>query len=120
MRVVQFVREVAQLVLRGGRLYYAWLALLGVLIAVGIFGYVEQLRGGLIYTHLRDPVSWAFYIGNFTFLVGVAAAAVVLVIPAYVYHWRPIKEIVIIGELLAVSALAMCLLFVSVDVGRPD
>jgi molybdopterin-containing oxidoreductase family membrane subunit len=69
---------------------------------------------------MRDPVSWGFYIGNFTFLVGVAAAAVVLVIPAYVYDWKPIREIVIYGELLAVSAIVMCLLFVFVDIGRPD
>ena len=69
---------------------------------------------------MRDQVSWGFYIGNFTFLVGVAAAAVVLVIPAYVYDWKPIRQIVIYGELLAVSAIVMCLLFVLVDIGRPD
>jgi molybdopterin-containing oxidoreductase family membrane subunit len=69
---------------------------------------------------MRDQVSWGFYIGNFTFLVGVAAAAVVLVIPAYVYDWKPIRQIVVYGELLAVSAIVMCLLFVFVDIGRPD
>jgi molybdopterin-containing oxidoreductase family membrane subunit len=52
--------------------------------------------------------------------VGVAAAAVVLVIPAYIYDWKPIREIVIYGELLAISAIIMCLLFVFVDIGRPD
>ena len=62
---------------------------------------------------MRDQVSWGFYIGNFTFLVGVAAAAVVLVIPAYIYDWKPIREIVIYGELLAISAIIMCLLFVT-------
>jgi molybdopterin-containing oxidoreductase family membrane subunit len=75
---------------------------------------------GLIATNMRDQVSWGFYIGNFTFLVGVAAAAVLLVIPAYVYHWKPIKEVAILGELLAISAIVMCLLFVLVDMGRPD
>ena len=69
---------------------------------------------------MRDQVSWGFYIGNFTFLVGVAAAAVLLVIPAYVYHWKPIKEVVILGELLAISAIIMCGLFVMVDIGRPE
>jgi len=69
---------------------------------------------------MRDQVSWGFYIGNFTFLVGVAAAAVVLVVPAYVYDWGPIREIVIFGELLAISAIMMCLLFVLVDIGRPE
>jgi molybdopterin-containing oxidoreductase family membrane subunit len=50
----------------------------------------------------------------------VAAAAVLLVIPAYVYQWKPIKEVVVLGELLAISALVMCLLFILVDMGRPD
>lgn len=109
-----------RLVLTGSRTYKAWLAFLLVLIGVGAAGYAEQLSAGLIKTNMRDQVSWAFYIGNFTFLVGVAAAAVVLVIPAYIYAWKPIKEIVILGELLAVSAIVMCLLFVTVDLGRPD
>lgn len=104
----------------GRRLYWGWLSVLFILIAVGLYGYVHQLNGGLITTGMRDTVSWGFYIGNFTFLVGVAAAAVLLVIPAYVYHWKPIKEVVILGELLAISAITMCALFVFVDVGRPD
>ncbi len=90
------------------------------LIASGGLAYARQVRTGLVITAMRDQVSWGFYIGNFTFLVGVAAAAVVLVIPAYVYDWKPIREIVIFGELLAVSAIVMCLLFVLVDIGRPD
>jgi molybdopterin-containing oxidoreductase family membrane subunit len=69
---------------------------------------------------MRDQVSWGFYIGNFAFLVGVAAAAVVLVIPAYVYNWGPIREVVLIAELLSVAAIIMCILFVTVDVGRPE
>ncbi len=74
---------------------------------------------GLGETNMKDPVSWAFYIGNFTFMVGVAAAAIMLVIPAYVYDWKPIKEVVIFGELLAISAVIMAMLFVLVDVGNP-
>jgi len=107
-------------VLRGNGLYWTWIAFLLVLIVRGAIAYVHQLQTGLIATSMRDQVSWAFYIGNFTFLVGVAAAAVLLVIPAYVYQWKPIKEIVVLGELLAISAIAMCGLFVLVDVGRPD
>ena len=105
---------------RGTRAYYAWVAFLAVLIVQGLAAYVQQFQAGLIVTHMRDPISWAFYIGNFTFLVGVAAAAVLLVIPAYVYNWKPIKEVVIFGELLAVAAICMCLLFVLVDMGHPE
>jgi molybdopterin-containing oxidoreductase family membrane subunit len=107
-------------VTRGPRAYWAWIALLAVLILSGLQAFYTQSTTGLILTAMRDQVSWGFYIGNFTFLVGVAAAAVVLVIPAYVYDWKPIREIVIYGELLAVSAIVMCLLFVFVDIGRPD
>jgi len=109
-----------RLMVRGSPAYYAWIGVLLAMIGVGVFAYARQYSDGLIVTALRNPVSWGFYIGNFTFLVGVAAAAVVLVIPAYIYHWKPIKELVILGELLAIAALAMCMLFVLVDMGRPD
>jgi Ni/Fe-hydrogenase subunit HybB-like protein len=115
-----FFKGSARLWVSGGKGYFSWLAFLGVCIGLGTIGYVEQMQGGLIMTNMRDPVSWGFYIGSFAFLVGVAAAAVVLVIPAYVYDWKPIKEIAIIGELLAISAVVMALLFVIVDLGRPD
>jgi molybdopterin-containing oxidoreductase family membrane subunit len=108
------------LVTRGSPVYWAWIGILAVLIVSGGLAYAAQVRDGLVVTAMRDQVSWGFYIGNFTFLVGVAAAAVVLVIPAYIYDWKPIREIVIFGELLAVSAIIMCLLFVLVDIGRPD
>jgi len=90
------------------------------MIGIGLVGYSRQWNQGLLATNMRDQVTWAFYIGNFTFLVGVAAAAVLLVVPAYVYHWKPIKEVVVLGELLAISALIMCLMFILVDMGRPD
>ena len=117
---IDFVTGSARLALRGNRWYFAWIGLLGVLILWGATAWWQQVTNGLIVTNMRDQVSWAFYIGNFTFLVGVAAAAVMLVIPAYIYDWKPIKEIAIFGELLAVSAIVMCMLFVLVDVGRPD
>jgi Ni/Fe-hydrogenase subunit HybB-like protein len=117
---VSFGTTSLRLLSRGAPLYWAWVGVLLLLVASGTLAYVDQLRVGLAVTAMRDPVSWAFYIGNFTFMVGVAAAAVVLVIPAYVYDWKPIREVVIIGELLAVSAILICLLFVMVDIGRPE
>jgi molybdopterin-containing oxidoreductase family membrane subunit len=117
---LRFLIRAHRYALHGGRYYYLWLLFLVALALWGAEAYAEQLRRGLIVTAMRDQVSWAFYIGNFTFLVGVAAAAVILVIPAYVYDWQPLKEIAILGEILAISALVMCLLFVLVDIGRPD
>ena len=118
--MLQFLKGCGKQVLTGGRAYKAWVSFLLVTVATGVVAYAWQASEGLIVTNVRDQVSWAFYISNFTFLVGVAAAAVLLVVPAYVYHWKPIKEVVVLGELLAISALVMCLLFVLADMGRPD
>lgn len=115
-----FVTGSVRLVAHGDRSYWAWMALLLALVVSGALAYARQVSTGLALTAMRDQVSWGFYIGNFTFMVGVAAAAVVLVIPAYIYDWKPIREIVIYGELLAISAILMCMMFVTVDVGRPD
>ncbi len=107
-------------VARGGVKYYAWLTTLFCFIALGIYSYSIQWEHGFIVTNIRDQVSWGWYISNFTFLVGVAAAAVLLVVPAYVYNFKPIKEIVFLGEMLAITAIIMCMLFVTVDLGHPE
>ncbi|MBW2422498.1 MAG: polysulfide reductase NrfD [Deltaproteobacteria bacterium] len=115
-----FVVKSVRVAVRGDRSYYAWIGLLLVVIAVGVGAYGNQALNGLVTSNMRDQVSWGFYIGNFAFLVGIAAAAVVLVVPAYVYNWGPIKEIVLVGELLSVAAIIMCMLFVTVDLGNPQ
>lgn len=103
----------------GDRAYYLWVAFLSFFILLGLSAYFDQLNRGLITTAMRDQVSWGLFISNFTFLVGVAAAAVLLVIPAYLYNFKPIKEIVLFGELLAITAITMCILFIMVDMGQP-
>jgi molybdopterin-containing oxidoreductase family membrane subunit len=100
--------------------YHLWMAVLTLFALVGFYCYCEQLAHGLVTTGLTDQVSWGAYIANFTYLVGLAAAAAMLVIPVYVYRNMHLHDVVIFGELLAVSVILMCLLFVMVDLGRPD
>lgn len=100
--------------------YYAWMGVLTVFCLIGLNAYAIQLVDGLGTTGMSDQVSWGVYIANFTFLVGVAAAAVMLVIPVYIYKNRHLHDLVVFGELLAVAAILMCLAFVTVDLGRPD
>src|SRR5208282_2766310 len=100
--------------------YYLWVGTLTVICLLGIHAYCRQFAHGLILTGMSDEVSWGVYIANFTFLVGVAAAAVMMVIPVYIYDNEELHDLVICGELLAVAAIIMCLSFVTVDLGRPD
>ncbi len=105
---------------KGSLRYYMWLAFLGFFIVFWIYGNYQQLSNGMIVTGLNDQVTWGIYLANFVFLVGVAAAAVTVVFPAYVYKYKPMKEVVLIGECLAIAAVIMCLLFVVNHMGRPD
>ena len=115
-----FYRKTLILVGKGSNAYYAWCFLLLVVMTAGFISYLEQHDIGLFATNMNDQVSWGLYIANFTYLVGMAAAAVLLVIPAYIYQFKPIKEIVVLGELFAASSIVMAILFVMVDLGRLD
>ena len=115
-----FYRRTLLLVLKGSQAYYAWCLSLLAIAIIGFFFYLQQHDRGLIATSMTDQVSWGLYIANFTYLVGMAAAAVLLVIPSYIYQFKPIKQIVVLGELFAASSIVMAILFVMVDLGRLD
>jgi Ni/Fe-hydrogenase subunit HybB-like protein len=115
-----FYQRTLYLVVRGSKTYYAWCFFLLLIILAGLSYYLKQHDFGLVETNMTDQVSWGLYIANFTYLVGMAAAAVLLVIPSYIYSFKPIKEIVVLGELFAASSIVMAILFVMVDLGRLD
>lgn len=103
----------------GSRRYWAWLGALLAVILVGFLCYLRQLQAGLGITGLSRDVMWGLYIAQFTFLVGVAASAVMVVLPYYLHDWRAFGKITILGEFLAISAVTMCILFIFVDMGQP-
>jgi molybdopterin-containing oxidoreductase family membrane subunit len=115
-----FLKNLSDVLFKGGRLFYGWIAALSLLLLIGVMGFIFQMQAGHAVTNMREQVSWGFYISNFSILVGVAAAAVLLVIPAYLYHFKAIKKIVAFGELLAITAVIMASLFLLVDTGRPE
>ena len=119
-RYLTFLWECARVSFVGDWRYHAWMTFLTVLALIGLYAWCQQLVYGLVTTGLTDQVSWGLYIANFTYLVGLAAAAAMLVIPVYVYRNMHLHDVVIFGELLAVAVIVMCLLFVTVDLGRPD
>ena len=105
--------------LHGSLKYKAWMIFLLLLIGLGAFSYLRQLDYGLGITGMSRNVTWALYIAQFTFLVGVAASAVMLVIPYYLHNFKAFGRITILGEFLAVASVFMCLTFIIVDLGQP-
>ncbi len=105
--------------LTGTKKYYGWMAALLVVIGVGFACYLWQFSFGLGITGMSRDVSWGFYIAQFTFLVGVAASAVMVVLPYYLHNYKAFGRITILGEFLAVASVTMCILFIFVDLGQP-
>jgi molybdopterin-containing oxidoreductase family membrane subunit len=108
-----------EIALKGSKNYWLWIVLLLAVMGAGALAYVDQFMNGLMTTGMSRDVSWGFYIANFTFLVGVAAGGVMVVIPYYLHDYEKFHRITILGEFLAVACLIMCLLFIVVDLGQP-
>jgi molybdopterin-containing oxidoreductase family membrane subunit len=105
--------------LYGSKRYYAWIGFLMIIIIAGLAAYLKQFDYGLGVTGMSRDVSWGLYISQFTFMVGVAASAVMVAIPYYLHDHKAFGQIVILGEFLAVSAVIVCMLFIFVDMGQP-
>jgi len=108
-----------ELALKGSKRYWMWISFLMVLIGIGAMAYVKQLVLGLETTGMSRDVSWGFYISQFTYLVGLAASGVMIVLPNYFHHYKTNKHMVIFGEFMAIAACIMCLFFIIVDIGQP-
>lgn len=108
-----------ELAIKGSKKYYGWVAFLLGLVGIGFLVYLKQLDFGLGITGLSRDVSWGFYIANFTFLVGVAAGGVMVVLPYYLHDYKAYGKVTILGEFLAIASVVMCITFILVDLGQP-
>jgi Ni/Fe-hydrogenase subunit HybB-like protein len=106
--------------LSGSKSYWTWIFGLLVVIGAGVACWFWQFSEGLTITGLSRDVVWGFYIAQFTFLVGVAASAVMVVLPYYLHNYKAFGKMTILGEFLAIPAVIMCMLFIFVDMGMPN
>lgn len=116
----RFLWRIVSASTNGSSRFYLWMTVLTAIALVGASAWAYQVRDGMAVTGMSDHVSWGLYIANFTFGVGLAAGAVMMVIPAYLYDDEEMHDLVIVGEVLAIASILVCLLFVVVDLGRPD
>jgi len=119
-KIARFALDYASYVVKGGPAFYAWIVFLCALIVILLYGTFVHATEGLVYTGLTSQASDGLYLANLIFLVGIAAGAVTIVFPAYVYHHKALHKVAVLGEMLAISAVIMCILFVISHMGRPD
>jgi len=110
-RFIHFVVDFLRAGFTGGPLFWGWMLFLLFFISMWAYGEYVQLINGMIVTGLNDQISWGFYLANFVFMVGVAAAAVTVVFPAYVYKHQELHKIVVLGE-ISWSACHCCSCYV--------
>jgi Ni/Fe-hydrogenase subunit HybB-like protein len=106
-------------IFRGGRQYWTLVGIFSCLILLGVIAFTRQFTVGLAVTGMSRDVPWGLYIAQLTFLVGVAASAVMVVLPYYLHDYKAFGRMTILGEFLAIPAVFMCMLFVMVDIGQP-
>ncbi|MBU0681082.1 MAG: polysulfide reductase NrfD [Proteobacteria bacterium] len=106
-------------ILKGNGLYWGWLTLLLMIMGAGAVAYLVQFNYGLGATGMSRDVTWGIYISQFTFLVGVAAGGLMLVLPYYLHDYKSFGRITLLGEFMAIAAVAMCLMFIIADLGQP-
>jgi len=102
--------------LKGNRSYWIWILFLGALVAYGLSAYYQQRWLGLTVTGMGREASWGMYTAQFTFLVGVAASAVMVSL----LHQKELTKTVIIALFMAATATLMSILFAVADMGKPD
>lgn len=103
----------------GSKKYWVWMIFLCILVGTGTLAFIHQFTEGLQVTDMSRDVTWGIYIAQFTFLVGVAASAVMVVLPYYLHNYKQFGKITILGEFLAIGAVIMCMTFIFADMGQP-
>jgi Ni/Fe-hydrogenase subunit HybB-like protein len=118
--LTSFLTDYTRYVLKGGTKFYAWMGSLAVLMVGMMYVFYLQNTDGLIVTGMTSQIHDGLYFANLVFLVGVAAGAVTIVFPAYVYHHEGMHKVTVLGEMLAITAVIMVMMFVFAHMGRPD
>jgi Ni/Fe-hydrogenase subunit HybB-like protein len=108
-----------ELAFKGTKSYWAWMVALAAVIGGGFLLYLWQLDFGLGITGMSRDVSWGFYIANFTYMVGVAAGGVMVVLPYYLHNYKAYGKVTILGEFLAIASIVVCMTLILVDLGQP-
>ena len=97
-----------------------WVGFLLLLIAAGIWAYIDQLRQGQVVTNMRDYALWGIYISNFVFFVATSfvGAVTVAILRLTNNRWR--TPFVRIAEIIAVACIVMAGITIMIDMARPD
>ena len=97
-----------------------WVAFLVVIILVGLYAYVQQVRQGLVITDMRDYALWGVYISNFVFFVAISLVGSLITAILRLSGIKWSTPLTRIAEIIAIAAIIMAGVTIIIDMGRPD
>ena len=103
-----------------GRSSQIWVGSLLLVMAWGIYCYINQLRHGLGVTAMRDYVSWGMYISTFVFFIGISHSGTLVsaILRITKQEWR--RPITRSAELLTFVSLCFGGIQPIIDLGNPQ
>ena len=119
-KIVSFAADFGSYAIKGGLTYKVWLLFLLFLTVTGLYTAYIQFTEGLIVVGATDQIPMELFFANFIFTAHVAAAAILVVAPGYFYHRKDMKELAVIGEIIAMVFVATGITFILLHMGRPD
>lgn len=106
--------------MRIGIKFVIWTGILIAVIAFGLSNYLRQFDEGLGVTGMDYPVYWGIYIVNTIFNVGLSAGGIIVACMVYAIGIKKYKPVGRIAEILAITTLFQAVMFLMLDLGRPD
>ncbi len=95
-------------------------ALWALLALAGMVAAVWQTHEGLGVTAMREPVVWGLYVVGFAYFLGLGSGALTIAGAAVACRRAEFRETARIASTLAVVALALAGVMITLDLGRPE
>jgi molybdopterin-containing oxidoreductase family membrane subunit len=103
-----------------GRGFYATIGIFGMVVLWGAYAWYTQFAVGMLTTGMNNTVMWGLYICTFMFMIGVSHAGIIISTSIRLFNVEKFKSIARIAEGMTLVGLALAVLSVIADIGRPD
>src|SRR5262249_16601346 len=111
-------RDVYRTLNTAGNTYFAWMCLVALVLAAGVFAWANQIWKGIGLPGNRTPQMWGLYITNFVFWIGIGHAGTLISAVLYLFRARWRTSIYRAAEAMTVFAVLTAGLFPLIHVGR--
>ncbi len=102
------------------RAWWIWIGILGLMLAVGIFGAIRVFVKGLYVTGLSDQVPWGLWITQDLSSIATGAGAFTFSAIVYLFRIKKYQPIARAAVFVGFLGYTSAMLALAIDIGRPD